>query len=151
VMERECARALARGRTVLALDRGAETPDGVRGLLEGRALRLPWRGAEEAAREIAARLSAGESSRDRARDGWAREIGQFLARACAAVGGRESLPGGLGAFPHTGAIARVAAAWSRGTADNTAGFSCLLADLVYEGEHPPTAPTRLLARVRRGG
>jgi predicted Rossmann fold nucleotide-binding protein DprA/Smf involved in DNA uptake len=156
IMDRECRAAPERGKRVLALDRGAETAEGTRGLWEedARVMRLPWTGAEDAAEHLLRALPGQhlESGDDRSRQGWGREIGQFLARACALLDGQASSSrGAVGCYPASGPLARVAASWSGTGRDGTAGVSWLLADLVSEGNHPPSRPLQLLERVARGG
>lgn len=163
IMERECRRRLQGGRPVLALDRGADTPEGTRRLWEEEpaAFRLPWSGAEAAVAEIERRLPGGTpaAQEERLGEAWSREVAQFLARACRALSRREhdaapqAAPGGgvVLSYPGTGPVAQVAAAWTVREGNRTEGASWLLADLVSESGQSPRRLATLLERVARGG
>jgi predicted Rossmann fold nucleotide-binding protein DprA/Smf involved in DNA uptake len=154
-IDRECRLALQRDRPLLALDRGDATPEGTRGLWEQdpRCVRLRWSGGETAAESVLRALPGGApaagAAAERSTDAWRREVGQFLARACAALDRRGT--GAAGAFPTAGPFAPVAARWSRRQADGSAGVDWLLADLALESSHPPARVGQLLERVSRGG
>jgi predicted Rossmann fold nucleotide-binding protein DprA/Smf involved in DNA uptake len=156
-MDRECRAALRRGKRVLVLDRGPETDEGTRRLWEEEtgATRVPWTSGEEIAAQVLAALPGERlaTDGDRLQDGWQREVGQFLARACSVVGGSRSrsVRESVGVYPASGALAQVTAAWSARNADTTSGLGWLLADLASEGAPPPTRLLQLLERVARGG
>lgn len=158
VMAEECRKARERGKTVIALDRGDDTPEGTRSLWEEEpaAQRLAWAGAEGAAGEVLRHLpgQAMEAAAERDLAGWQREIGQFLARACSLIEAHGS-PGRNPArkvevFPTGSPLARIARQWSARDADDGRGPAWLLADLTT-GNPGATRPAQLLSRVRPEG
>jgi predicted Rossmann fold nucleotide-binding protein DprA/Smf involved in DNA uptake len=154
-MERECRAAAARGKPVVALDRGPDTPAGTRHLWEAAAgvRRLAWSGADRAAEELLSLLPERPATAgvERSQEGWWRELAPFLARACSLLPGpRDRSRVSVGAFPGSGPLARTAAAWGARGEQTAAGHDWLLADLLAGG-HSAARPGQLLERVARGG
>lgn len=152
-MARECTRTLESGRRVLALDRGADTPDGTAALLrDERCSGVSWKGADAAAEAVLRTLPSLPAARTEGRElqPWLREVGQFLARTCRHLTHRKDrLRPVVAAYPSGGALARVAVSWSAPEGDATRGVGWLLADL--SAGATPARLTSLLARVERGG
>lgn len=158
VMAAECRAAARHGKTVMALDRGPETPEGVKKLWEEvpSVVRLPWTGGERAALELLQRLPGGAPAEEGGRElsGWQREVGQFLARACAILERSRDRtirgPRVVEAYPLGGAFVRTVRQWSAREEPDGKGPAWLLADLV-SGSHSAQRPAQLLERLRAGG
>ena len=154
-MEQECRRSLRRGKAVWALDRGEETEPGARALWEEAvadaplARRLAWTGGEAAAREIAAFLpgAGAETGANPARDGWLREVSQFVGRLAVGLKGRR---GSIQGYPAGSSLARTAAMWGGSGADASTGAHVLLADL-WSSEATPARLAQLLKRTAHEG
>lgn len=155
-MASECARAAERGIPVVRLalpgelERAAALP---------WAARLPWKGGDHAAERVLQVLPPRPALQESpVHFGWLREIGEFLARACAALtrgGGGNAPPAGVVAHPETGAFAGVAMRW-RGLERSEGGApSWYLAEFTGKGERPErlglllrkTAPQGLVAAL----
>ncbi len=155
-VERELHAALAKGRSVVVLDRGGDTATGNEVLLrEIGVTALPWRGADHAAEAVLAQLPASpQDSGRRQRDGWLREVYRLMPRLCERFRPEESrsrVRPTLGVYPaalQTATLGRTVAAWSQSEPDG-ARPECLVADLSSGG--PATRVGQLLTRVKSGG
>jgi len=151
-IETECRRAAQRGRTVLVLDRGNATADGVRRLWEDfpSIRRIPWSGGEGVAQAVVDLLApaAPDAASERAARGWQREVAAFLCRLVTCYGGQPLV---LGAYPEQGVLAQAARLWSVRGGDSRAGVGALVADLFSGADVGPARMTQLLARVAPGG
>jgi predicted Rossmann fold nucleotide-binding protein DprA/Smf involved in DNA uptake len=142
-MERECRVASRRGRPVIAVDQGPETPDGTRALWnDGGALRVEWRGEATADRVLstlpgAVPAAAEEPEQRRSRREWA----LFLLRACELLrpSERGAIPP-IRCVPPAGPFARYAGNGLHGTRRGPEEW--LLADLSTE---EPSGAHRLRA------
>ncbi len=158
VMAAECREAARQGKTVVALDRGPETPEGVKKLWEEAPSvhRLTWGGGERTANEVLRYLPGGAPAEEGGRElsGWQREVGQFLARVCAILDrereGATRAPRVVEAYPLGGAFVRTVRQWSAREVTDGKGPAWLLADLVA-GSHSAHRPAQLLERLRAGG
>jgi hypothetical protein len=152
-IEGECRRAVERGRTVLALDRGDVAAEGARRLWETTPAvrRLAWTGAEAAADVIAGVLPTAnmEAAGERLTRGWLREVAGFLCRLSGALAGRRGAA--VAGYPDRGVLAEVAQLWTSRGGDRSAGVEALAADLWSNPDLGPGRVTQLLSRVAPGG
>ena len=151
-MERECLAAIRSGKTVLALDLRAGNADHAAQVYAGatEVIPFPRSGADAAAETVLRHLPQARVDAEPTPDseGWLREVGLFLLRACERLHGALPRDASLGAFPSAGVLARTAARYHR-AGESSAGWSWLLADL--RSGSMPARVGQLQERVRRGG
>ncbi|MGV3720720.1 MAG: DNA-processing protein DprA [Actinomycetota bacterium] len=151
-IEQECRRAAERGRAVIALDRGDNTPDGARRLwVEAPTVqRVTWSGGEAVAQAIVRALPSldPQATGERSARGWLREVSLFLCRLAATAVGNGSA---VEAYPEKGVLAGVTQLWAVRGADRSSGLGALVADLWSNPNLTPSRVEQLLSRVAAGG